>query len=145
MLTEVDIENLMRAKAAIYSGVAVLAESLDLSLDAIEEVVIAGGFGHYLDLERVTALGMVPEIAPERFVFLGNGSLAGAKLARRFAEVLRTAQAHGRDDHLPRAVGQRRLHGPVHLGAVLAAHQPVAVPPHRGAAASSASERRAVV
>jgi uncharacterized 2Fe-2S/4Fe-4S cluster protein (DUF4445 family) len=82
----------MRAKAAIYSGISVLAESLDLSLDAVEEVVIAGGFGHYLDLERVTALGMVPEIAPERFVFLGNGSLLGAKLIAGSREVLRTAR-----------------------------------------------------
>ena len=92
VLTEVDIENLMRAKAAIYSGIAVLAESLDLSLDSVEEVVIAGGFGHYLDLERVTALGMVPEIASDRFVFLGNGSLLGAKLMSNSREVLRTAR-----------------------------------------------------
>jgi len=92
VLTEVDIENLMRAKAAIYSGIAVLAESLDLSLDAVEEVVIAGGFGHYLDLERVTALGMVPEFDPARFVFLGNGSLLGAKLIAGSREVLRTAR-----------------------------------------------------
>jgi uncharacterized 2Fe-2S/4Fe-4S cluster protein (DUF4445 family) len=92
VLTEVDVENLMRAKAAIYSGISVLAESLDLSLDAVDEVVIAGGFGHYLDLERVTALGMVPEIAPERFVFLGNGSLLGVKLVAGSREVLRTAQ-----------------------------------------------------
>jgi uncharacterized 2Fe-2S/4Fe-4S cluster protein (DUF4445 family) len=92
VLTEVDVENLMRAKAAIYSGISVLAESLDLSLDAVEEVVIAGGFGHYLDLERVMALGMVPEIAQERFVFLGNGSLLGAKLIAGSREVLRTAR-----------------------------------------------------
>lgn len=92
VLTEVDVENLMRAKAAIYSGISVLAESLDLSLDAVEEVVIAGGFGHYLDLERVTALGMVPEIAPERFVFLGNSSLLGVKLIAGSREVLRTAR-----------------------------------------------------
>jgi len=92
VLTEVDIENLMRAKAAIYSGIAVLAESLDLSLDAVEEVVIAGGFGHYLDLERVTALGMVPEIESGRFVFLGNGSLLGAKLIAGSREILRTAR-----------------------------------------------------
>ena len=92
VLTEVDVENLMRAKAAIYAGISVLAESLDLSLDAVEEVVIAGGFGHYLDLERVTALGMVPEIAPERFVFLGNGSLLGAKLVAGSREVLRTTR-----------------------------------------------------
>lgn len=92
VLTELDIENLMRAKAAIFAGISVLAESLDVSFDAIEEVVVAGGFGHYLDLERITALGMLPEIDPERFVFLGNGSLAGAELVARSTEMFDVAK-----------------------------------------------------
>ncbi len=92
VLTEGDVKNLMRAKAAFHAGVGVLIESLDLSLDAIEEVVIAGGFGHYLDLRRVMAIGMVPEIAPERFVFLGNTSLLGAKLLSGSREALLTAR-----------------------------------------------------
>ena len=62
VLTELDIENLMRAKAAIFAGISVLAESLDVSFSAIEQVVVAGGFGHYLDLERISVLGMLPEI-----------------------------------------------------------------------------------
>ncbi len=92
VLTEADIENLMRAKAAIFAGISVLVESLDLSLSDIEEVVVAGGFGHYLDLERITVLGMVPEVDPERFVFLGNGSLLGAELVARSTEMLETAR-----------------------------------------------------
>ena len=92
VLTEKDIDNLMRAKAAIYAGINVLVESLDASIDDIEEVVIAGGFGRYLDLERVQALGMVPELPTERFVFLGNGSLLGASLVATSREVLRTAR-----------------------------------------------------
>lgn len=92
VLTETDVDNLLRAKAAIYAGIAVLAESVDVPLEAIEEVIVAGGFGHYLDLERVTALGMVPELSPERFVFLGNGSLLGAKLAATSREMLKTAR-----------------------------------------------------
>ena len=141
VLTEVDIENLMRAKAAIYSGITVLAESLDLSLDAIEEVVIAGGFGHYLDLERVTALGMVPEIAA-RALRLPRQRIAAGREARR--DVARGA-AHGpqgrRDDHLPRALGERRLHGPLHVGALPPAHGLRAVPRYREAARRSAWPR----
>jgi uncharacterized 2Fe-2S/4Fe-4S cluster protein (DUF4445 family) len=49
--------------------------------------VIAGGFGHYLDIERVTALGLLPEIDPERIVFIGNGSLLGAQLMARSAQM----------------------------------------------------------
>jgi uncharacterized 2Fe-2S/4Fe-4S cluster protein (DUF4445 family) len=92
VITEKDIDNLLRAKAAIYAGINVLVESLDANIEDIEEVVIAGGFGRYLDLERVCALGMVPELPTERFVFLGNGSLLGASLVATSREVLRTAR-----------------------------------------------------
>lgn len=92
VLTEADIHNLMRAKAAIFAGITVLAESLDVAVTALDEVVVAGGFGHYLDLEHVMALGMIPELDPEKFVFLGNGSLAGARLAATSREMMRTAR-----------------------------------------------------
>jgi uncharacterized 2Fe-2S/4Fe-4S cluster protein (DUF4445 family) len=91
VLAETDIENLMRAKAAIFAGITVLLESLDLTLDAIEEVIVAGGFGHYLDLERVTVLGMFPELPAERFSFLGNSSLLGARLCAASRKMLETA------------------------------------------------------
>lgn len=91
VLTETDIENLIRAKAAIYAGISVLAESLDLTLDRVDEVIIAGGFGHYLDLERVMAIGMIPELPLERFSFIGNGSLLGARLAAESREMLKRA------------------------------------------------------
>jgi uncharacterized 2Fe-2S/4Fe-4S cluster protein (DUF4445 family) len=91
VLTSTDIENLMRAKAAIYAGVQVLAESLDIAISDIEEVIVAGGFGRYLDLERVTALGMFPELPKDRFVFIGNSSLSGARLVATSSEMLDTA------------------------------------------------------
>ena len=91
VLTETDIENLMRAKAAIFAGINILVESLDLTLDAIEEIVVAGGFGHYLDLERVMALGMLPELPAKRFVFLGNSSLSGARLVAESRQMLEKA------------------------------------------------------
>lgn len=92
VLTERDIDNLIRAKAAIYAGITVLTESLDVNLTDIEEIVIAGGFGRYLDLERIITLGMMPELPRERFVFLGNGSLLGTALMATSREVLRTAR-----------------------------------------------------
>jgi uncharacterized 2Fe-2S/4Fe-4S cluster protein (DUF4445 family) len=92
VITETDVDNLMRAKAAIFAGVTVLAESVGVELAAIDEVVIAGGFGHYLDLERVTALGLMPELDPEKFVFLGNGSLLGAELLARSSEMRQAAE-----------------------------------------------------
>jgi uncharacterized 2Fe-2S/4Fe-4S cluster protein (DUF4445 family) len=88
VLAETDVENLMRAKAAVFAGINVLLESLDLTLEAIDEVIVAGGFGHYLDLERVMVLGMFPELPSERFHFLGNSSLIGARLAASSREML---------------------------------------------------------
>ncbi len=88
VLSETDIDNLMRAKAAVYAGISLLIESLDLTVDAIDEVIVAGGFGHYLDLERATVLGMFPEFPPDHFEFLGNSSLLGASLAVTSSKML---------------------------------------------------------
>jgi uncharacterized 2Fe-2S/4Fe-4S cluster protein (DUF4445 family) len=91
VITEVDIDNLMRAKAAIYAGIDILLETVEIDYDQIDEVVIAGGFGHYLDLERVMAMGMVPEIPHSKFVFIGNGSLLGARATATSQDLLKTA------------------------------------------------------
>jgi uncharacterized 2Fe-2S/4Fe-4S cluster protein (DUF4445 family) len=92
VLTEVDIENLIRAKAAIFAGIEVLVESVDVDFSDIEQVVIAGAFGHYLDLDRVMTLGLLPELDPERFTFIGNGSLIGARMAAMSRHMLETTE-----------------------------------------------------
>lgn len=80
VLAEVDIENILRAKAAIYAGVSLLLKEVGFGLDAVERVYIAGGFGNYLNVERATILGMLPDLPKEKFSFLGNTSVAGAYL-----------------------------------------------------------------
>jgi uncharacterized 2Fe-2S/4Fe-4S cluster protein (DUF4445 family) len=80
VLTEVDIENLLRAKAAIYAGVTTLLSEVGIMLDDIKKVYIAGGFGNYLDVEKAVILGMLPDLPKERFVYLGNTSITGAYL-----------------------------------------------------------------
>jgi uncharacterized 2Fe-2S/4Fe-4S cluster protein (DUF4445 family) len=80
VVTEVDLYNLIRAKAALYAGCKVLLDSVGLSFGNIERVIIAGGFGHYIDLEKARIIGLLPELPLERFVFVGNGSLLGARL-----------------------------------------------------------------
>lgn len=79
-LTEVDIENLLRAKAAVYAGVTTLLGEVGFSLDSVEKVYIAGGFGNYLNVDRAIIMGMLPDLPRERFVFLGNTSITGAYL-----------------------------------------------------------------
>jgi uncharacterized 2Fe-2S/4Fe-4S cluster protein (DUF4445 family) len=79
-LTGVDIENILRAKAAIYAGVSLLVREVGMSMSDIQKVYIAGGFGNYIDIERAVVLGMLPDIPVERFEYLGNTSVAGAYL-----------------------------------------------------------------
>jgi uncharacterized 2Fe-2S/4Fe-4S cluster protein (DUF4445 family) len=80
VLAEVDIENILRSKAAIYAGVSVLLKEVGFGLDAIERVYIAGGFGNYLDIDKAIILGMLPDLPREKFSFLGNASITGAYL-----------------------------------------------------------------
>jgi uncharacterized 2Fe-2S/4Fe-4S cluster protein (DUF4445 family) len=80
VLTEVDIENILRAKAAIYAGVSLLLKDVGCLLDDIERVYIAGGFGNYLNVERAIILGMLPDLPKEKYTFLGNTSITGAYL-----------------------------------------------------------------
>jgi len=80
-LSEVDIDNLIRAKAAIYSGCMSLMDGVGLSMDMIEHITLAGGFGSYIDLERAMTIGLLPEIESSRVTYLGNGSLLGARMS----------------------------------------------------------------
>ncbi|GAB4278689.1 MAG: ASKHA domain-containing protein [Coriobacteriia bacterium] len=92
VLTEVDIENLIRAKAAVFAGIEVLTESVDIDISEIDHVFIAGAFGHYLDLDRVMVLGLMPELDPEKFTFVGNGSLIGARMAATCRGMIATSE-----------------------------------------------------
>jgi uncharacterized 2Fe-2S/4Fe-4S cluster protein (DUF4445 family) len=80
VLTEVDIENILRAKAAMYAGVSLLLKEVGLGPDAIAKVYIAGGFGNCIDIDKAIILGMLPDLPRERFCFLGNASITGAYL-----------------------------------------------------------------
>lgn len=80
-ISEIDIENLIRAKGAIYSGCLTLLAEVGLTIESIEKVILAGGFGSFVDLEKAMVIGLLPEIDPERVTYVGNGSLMGAKMS----------------------------------------------------------------
>ena len=80
-LQEPDIDNLMRAKGAIYSGCMTLLHEVGLSIADLDRIIIAGGFGSYIDLEKAMTIGLLPEMDADRIVYVGNGSLMGAKLS----------------------------------------------------------------
>jgi uncharacterized 2Fe-2S/4Fe-4S cluster protein (DUF4445 family) len=92
VLTEIDIENLIRTKGAIYAGCKVLLESVGLRFQDLEQVIIAGGFGRHLDLEKAIFIGLLPELEIEKFIFVGNGSLLGARLLSFSKDLLRETE-----------------------------------------------------
>lgn len=78
-LDDRDILNLLRTKAAVYSACSLMLRSVGLDFDSVARVYVAGGFGRFLDLERSIQVGLLPDLPLEKFIYLGNSSLAGAK------------------------------------------------------------------
>lgn len=78
VLTKVDMDNLLRAKAAIYAGFSVLAGSVGVELNDVEQVLIGGAFGKYINIEKAIQIGLLPDLAWDKFQFLGNTAVLGA-------------------------------------------------------------------
>jgi uncharacterized 2Fe-2S/4Fe-4S cluster protein (DUF4445 family) len=81
VVTPVDIDNLLRAKAAIYAGFDVLAGRVGLSLESIRQVFIGGSFGRYINIETAVQIGLLPDLPWDRYRFLGNTAVRGAYYA----------------------------------------------------------------
>jgi uncharacterized 2Fe-2S/4Fe-4S cluster protein (DUF4445 family) len=90
VITEVDLDNLMRAKGAMYAGYQTLLESVSMTFADLDRVILAGNFGSYIDLEQAICIGLLPDIERDKFYYLGNGSLLGAQISlidhKRFQE-----------------------------------------------------------
>lgn len=80
VITDADLDNLIRTKGAIFAGIQTLLKGVGLETAAIERVVIAGSFGKHLDIENAIRIGMLPDLPRDRFEYIGNGSLRGAGL-----------------------------------------------------------------
>jgi len=92
VITEVDIDNLIRAKAAMYAGCQTLVKSVGLTCPSLEQVIIAGAFGSNIDIEKAITIGLLPDLPVDRFIFIGNGSLLGARLTSFSTDILDDAR-----------------------------------------------------
>jgi len=81
VMTHVDVDNLLRAKAAIYAGYSVLADRVGVPLESVERFLIGGSFGKYINVEKAVQIGLLPDLPWEQFAFLGNTSVKGTYLA----------------------------------------------------------------
>ena len=77
-LNEVDIDNFIRAKGAIYSGIDTLLQSVDMTPECIDKVVVAGGIGSGINMKNAVYIGMLPDVELEKYHYIGNSSLTGA-------------------------------------------------------------------
>lgn len=90
-ISKVDIDNLLRTKAAIYAGFSSLAEAVGVELAMVDELLIGGSFGQHINVEQAVEIGLLPDLAIDgdndgadrwaRFRYLGNTSLRGAYYA----------------------------------------------------------------
>ena len=79
-ITEVDIDNFIRAKGAIFSAIRTMLSSLDFDVCMIDHVYVAGGIGSGINMQNAINIGMFPDIPLEKFHYIGNSSLTGAYL-----------------------------------------------------------------
>ncbi len=77
-INEVDFENIIRTKAAIYSACALILKQLDTTFEDLTNIYIAGGFGRFLDLEMAITIGLLPDVERSKFKYIGNSSLTGS-------------------------------------------------------------------
>ncbi len=77
-INEVDIDNFIRAKGAIFSAISTLLASVDMPIEAIDRVYVAGGIGSGINMRNAVNIGMFPDVELEKFQYIGNSSLAGA-------------------------------------------------------------------
>jgi uncharacterized 2Fe-2S/4Fe-4S cluster protein (DUF4445 family) len=80
VITEGDVKNLLRAKGAIFAGIRCMLQQVQLSVEDIERVYIAGGFGNYINIEDAINIGLLPDLPIEKYEFVGNTSVQGAML-----------------------------------------------------------------
>jgi len=93
VITEDDIENIKRSKGAIYSAIMSLLNKVGKDISDIKKIYIAGGFGNYLNIENSIHIGLLPDIDRAVYEFIGNSSLAGARMVLLSRDLAARAEA----------------------------------------------------
>jgi len=92
VITQADIDNLVRSKAGVFAAIRVLMESTQTKTEDLEAIYLAGGFGNFLNVRQAVTIGMLPDIPLDRLQFVGNTSIAGAKTVLLSRKALETAE-----------------------------------------------------
>lgn len=93
LVSERDVAEILKAKAATYAGMQTLLDVRGKTFLDVQRFVLAGGFARHIDIENAIRIGLLPDLPHERFDVIGNGSLAGAFLALVDASAMRSYEA----------------------------------------------------
>lgn len=105
VITQKDVRQLQLAKGAVRAGAEILMEEAGVSAGDLEEVLLAGTFGNYINEEKALAIGLLPPVPPERIRPVGNAALAGTIIALLSADARVEIEAAAREViHLPLAM-----------------------------------------
>lgn len=100
-LTKQDVRELQLAKAAIAAGIHIMCGLWEVALDEVEEVLVAGAFGNYMNPDSAFAIGLLPMELSGKVIPIGNAAGEGAKLAvQNEEEFRRAAQVAGQVEFL---------------------------------------------
>lgn len=96
-ITEIDVDNFIKAKGAVYSGVASLLSSLGMDFSIIDKIYIAGGIGNSLSIEKSIEIGLFPDVEREKFLYIGNSSLMGCYLTLMSEDARRKMESFSKE------------------------------------------------
>ena len=77
-INEVDIDNFIRAKGAIFSAIDTMLNAVDMTVEMIDKVYVAGGIGSGINMKNSVNIGMLPDVELTKYEYIGNSSLTGA-------------------------------------------------------------------
>jgi len=81
IITQTDIRQLQLAKGAIYSAILMLQRVMNISDAEIDKLLLAGGFGNYINLASAIRIRLLPDLEQDRIIYIGNAAQQGAELA----------------------------------------------------------------
>jgi uncharacterized 2Fe-2S/4Fe-4S cluster protein (DUF4445 family) len=81
VFTASDLKNLIYSKGAVYAGFTTLLGHAGMDFSMVDRMIITGGFGQYLNIEKAISIGLLPDIERSKFAYMGNSSIVGAYLA----------------------------------------------------------------
>ncbi len=92
VITEADVKSIIHSKGAIYSGAEILLKSVGLNFDRLAQIIISGGLGTSLEIEKAIMIGLLPDLPLEKFSFIGNSAITGAKMCLLSREAMQRAE-----------------------------------------------------